>query len=592
MDPTVTEIRQSHGMEDQLVDDATIACNDDQAGGYSTDESTSTIASAGPPASCCDDQQRYFDPTEITTSLPLLPFHNQVGGHASFFRFSRRAICKPVSRKEQEFYEHLEAHHPQLLPFTPQYMGVLNVTYRAVPSDQEDMSDGRAKSNEQPQSLLPEVVFEKNKHLLRDWRACHDKRHHNHPRNQRRGSSPATSSSLRSTPIKGTRDRLQLSPDDPNACAARCRRFQEQVLREVFSPDALRERLRQVHDWQQQRKRNSRRVCYSPGSRPSSPASHLQEQHSSSVPLSHSLSDILYHPKYDRDTDTADADADAVDKYHRSHPSGASYSEGGHSAPSMTINPVNPRTSSPPVTPLETPPIDHVMMETRRLSIIQTTTSAPLTPQIRAISRTRKGSVDLINPERGWPMEDDDDVQEQDQQSLLQQPLQQRQGQQGQEEQPSTTMTQGLDDAIFEMEDLVETTERPFTLTKSPSEMALPDLKKVTSRPVATSQKLVPSSTPADWKAREVPNNPWSLQVYNRDLQKMQRKETAQVKQFILIEDLTDGVKYPCVLDLKMGTRQYGVNVTPEKAKSQTIKCETSTSKALGVRVCGMQASR
>ena len=68
-----------------------------------------------------------------------------------------------------------------------------------------------------------------------------------------------------------------------------------------------------------------------------------------------------------------------------------------------------------------------------------------------------------------------------------------------------------------------------------------------------------------------------------------QQQPDERVRHFLLLEDLTANMLHPCVLDLKMGTRQYGVEATKKKQVSQQQKCKITTSRQLGVRVCGMQ---
>uniref|UniRef100_A0A8C2VIF4 Kinase n=1 Tax=Chinchilla lanigera TaxID=34839 RepID=A0A8C2VIF4_CHILA len=92
--------------------------------------------------------------------------------------------------------------------------------------------------------------------------------------------------------------------------------------------------------------------------------------------------------------------------------------------------------------------------------------------------------------------------------------------------------------------------------------------------------------------SEKISHNPWSLRCHKQQLSRM-RSESKDRKlyKFLLLENVVHHFKYPCVLDLKMGTRQHGDDASAEKAARQMRKCEQSTSATLGVRVCGMQVS-
>ena len=54
-------------------------------------------------------------------AVELKPYNHQVGGHTTVFRFSKRAVCKQLTNRENEFYEVIERQHPDLLSFLPRY---------------------------------------------------------------------------------------------------------------------------------------------------------------------------------------------------------------------------------------------------------------------------------------------------------------------------------------------------------------------------------------------------------------------------------------------------------------------------------------
>jgi hypothetical protein len=73
------------------------------------------------------------------------------------------------------------------------------------------------------------------------------------------------------------------------------------------------------------------------------------------------------------------------------------------------------------------------------------------------------------------------------------------------------------------------------------------------------------------------------------NLKQAQLHPDKRVQLFLLLEDLTSGMTKPCVLDLQMGTRQYGIDANDKKKKSQRRKCKVTTLQQLGVRLYRMQ---
>ncbi|KAG7308486.1 hypothetical protein JYU34_005696 [Plutella xylostella] len=72
-------------------------------------------------------------------------------------------------------------------------------------------------------------------------------------------------------------------------------------------------------------------------------------------------------------------------------------------------------------------------------------------------------------------------------------------------------------------------------------------------------------------------------------LKSIAHMDNSNKQYFLMMENITSSYTRPCVLDVKMGTRQHGDDASAEKRSKQIAKCQASTSAALGVRLCGMQ---
>ncbi|VDO37864.1 unnamed protein product [Onchocerca flexuosa] len=82
--------------------------------------------------------------------------------------------------------------------------------------------------------------------------------------------------------------------------------------------------------------------------------------------------------------------------------------------------------------------------------------------------------------------------------------------------------------------------------------------------------------------------NEWAKQCQIRSVQKLLKGYAL----FLLLENTVSRFSRPSVMDLKMGTRQYGDDATDQKRQSQTNKCRETTSASIGIRLVGMQLYR